>query len=94
PLGLARAIDLLDPPAGASLADVTPPLGDALAPTDSLLDALRLMRLRGADLLPVVADGGAVVGLVTARTLLDGLAPVVDGLLDNATAALFGPPPS
>ena len=65
-----------------------------LAPTDSLLDALRLMRLRGADLLPVVADGGAVVGLVTARTLLDGLAPVVDGLLDNATAALFGPPPS
>jgi CBS domain-containing protein len=81
PLGLIGAGDLIAALAGEDnagagtdpraipVAALMRPLGDALAPDDSMLDALELMCRRRVDCLPVVA-GSRLVGLVTTARLL------------------------
>jgi CBS domain-containing protein len=48
----------------------------ALRPDDTLEDGARLLERLGADALPVVAEGGQVVGMLSYRELLRQLAPV------------------
>jgi diacylglycerol O-acyltransferase / wax synthase len=78
---LMMAVGLEAPATAAALAPDTPSVADlmtapvqTIAPDDTLGDAWRLMRSARIRHLPVVDDGGRLVGLITHRDLL-GAAP-------------------
>jgi CBS domain-containing protein len=48
---------------------------------DDLLDALALMRERGARRLPVIGPNGALVGVIALDNLLEALAEQLDGII-------------
>lgn len=62
---------------------------DTLAPDDSALDALELMRVRGFRHLPVV-DDGAVVGMVSIRDLYDAVRQELEDGIRETEAFVFG----
>jgi CBS domain-containing protein len=62
---------------------------DTLAPGDSALDALELMRIRNLGNLPVVEDG-RVVGVVSVTDLCRVVSQEMDEGIRRAQALLFG----
>lgn len=62
----------------------------ALRPEDTLEAAARVLERLSADALPVVAEGGQVVGMLSYRELLRQLAP---GYVQRVTGAAQGAPP-
>ena len=63
----------------------------ALGPDESLADAARMLGRLGADALPVVAEGGQVVGMLSYRELLRQFAP---GYVQRVTGGGPAAPPS
>jgi CBS domain-containing protein len=62
---------------------------DTLAPMDSALDALELMRVRGYRHLPVVEDG-AVVGMISIRDLYAAVKGALEEDFRETKAFVFG----
>lgn len=77
-------------PRALSVAALMRPIGDTLAPDDSMLDALELMCRRRADCLPVVADDGRLLGLVTTARLLAAVEAEVQALYLELHEHIFG----
>jgi CBS domain-containing protein len=69
------------------------PAHDTLAPGDSGLDALELMRLRGVDHLPVVTVDGRLLGIVSRRRLCELLHRCLEREFDRQAAGVFGTSP-
>jgi CBS domain-containing protein len=72
------------------VASVARPAHDALAPGDSGLDALEMMRLRAVDHLPVMDAAGCLVGIVSRRRLCDILHRCLENEFDRQAADVFG----
>ncbi|MFO1128514.1 MAG: CBS domain-containing protein [Rhodospirillales bacterium] len=78
----------LDRPVGTALQGAV----DVLAPGDSGLDALELMRLRAVDHLPVADADGRLLGIVSRRRLCDLLHRCLEREFDRQAAGVFGTP--
>ncbi len=72
------------------LATLACPAHDVLAASDSGLDALELMRLRGVDHLPVMDAAGNLLGIVSRRRLCDILHRCLESEFERQAAGVFG----
>jgi CBS domain-containing protein len=75
---------------GRPVAAVARPAHDILAPGDSGLDALEMMRLRAVDHLPVMDAAGCLLGIVSRRRLCEILHRCLDNEFDRQAADVFG----
>ncbi|MCP5366897.1 MAG: CBS domain-containing protein [Hyphomicrobiales bacterium] len=75
--------------ATTSLGDIMTKDPDTLAPDDSAVEALELMRMRRYRHLPVV-DGGQVVGMVSIRDLYDAVKDELERGIRETEAFVFG----
>ncbi|MFO1153392.1 MAG: CBS domain-containing protein [Rhodospirillales bacterium] len=93
--GIVRAVAeggaaALDRPVAA----IAVPVGDTLAPGDTALDALDLLRLRDVEHLPVINSAGRLLGIVSRRRLGDILHRCLEAEFERRAAAVFGGPPA